>query len=160
MIRPIATPATGALIGTPASISARVLPQVLAIEVLPLLESTSETRRIVYGNSSSSGDDGHERALGERAVADVAPAGAAQRPRLADGERREVVVVHVALRLFRLEGVQLLLVAHRAERGDREDLRLAAREEAGAVRSRQEADLGADRADLVRACGRPGARRR
>ena len=47
VIRPIATPATGALIGTPASISASVLPQTLAIEVLPLLDSTSETTRIV-----------------------------------------------------------------------------------------------------------------
>ncbi len=111
----MAMPATGALIGTPASISASVLPQVLAIEVLPLLESTSETRRMVYGNSSSSGMTGHERALCEGAVADVAAAGAAQRPRLADGERREVVVVDVAPRLFRLEAVQPLLLAHGAE---------------------------------------------
>ena len=35
LIRPIAAPATGALIGTPASISARVEPQVEAIEVEP-----------------------------------------------------------------------------------------------------------------------------
>ncbi len=47
IIRPMAIPATGALMGTPASISARVLPQALAMEVLPLLESTSVTRRIV-----------------------------------------------------------------------------------------------------------------
>ena len=47
VIRPIATPATGSLIGTPASISARLLPQMLACEVLPLLPSTSETIRIV-----------------------------------------------------------------------------------------------------------------
>ena len=47
VIRPMATPATGALIGTPASISASVLPQTLAIEVEPLELSTSETRRIV-----------------------------------------------------------------------------------------------------------------
>ncbi len=45
--RPIATPATGALIGTPASISASVLPQTLAIEVEPLDDRISETRRIV-----------------------------------------------------------------------------------------------------------------
>ncbi len=45
--RPMATPATGALMGTPASISDRVLPQTLAMEVLPLLDSTSETRRMV-----------------------------------------------------------------------------------------------------------------
>ena len=47
VIRPIATPATGALIGTPASISARVLPQTAPIEVEPLELSTSETTRIV-----------------------------------------------------------------------------------------------------------------
>ncbi len=47
MISPIAMPATGALIGTPASIRERVLPQTLAIEVLPLLDSTSDTRRMV-----------------------------------------------------------------------------------------------------------------
>ena len=47
MIRPIAMPATGAVMGTPASMSARVLPQMLAMEVVPLLDSTSETRRIV-----------------------------------------------------------------------------------------------------------------
>ncbi len=40
-------PATGALIGTPASISARVLAQTLAIEVEPLDDSTSDTRRMV-----------------------------------------------------------------------------------------------------------------
>ena len=43
----MATPATGALMGTPASIKERVLPQTLAMEVLPLLESTSDTRRMV-----------------------------------------------------------------------------------------------------------------
>ena len=32
-----------------------VLPQALAMEVLPLLDSTSETRRIVYGKVSSVG---------------------------------------------------------------------------------------------------------
>ena len=58
LIRPIAIPATGALIGTPASISARVLPQTEAWEVLPLEDSTSETRRIVYGNSSLLGITG------------------------------------------------------------------------------------------------------
>ena len=48
-------PATGALIGTPASISARVLPQTDAIEVEPLDDSTSETRRSVYGKLSWAG---------------------------------------------------------------------------------------------------------
>ena len=40
-------PATGALIGTPASMSDSVEPQTDAIEVEPLDDSTSETRRSV-----------------------------------------------------------------------------------------------------------------
>ncbi len=47
VMRPIATPATGALIGTPASIRLSVLPQVEAIEVEPFELSTSETTRMV-----------------------------------------------------------------------------------------------------------------
>ena len=46
---PIATPATGALIGTPASSSARVLPQAEAIEVEPFELSVSDTTRMTYG---------------------------------------------------------------------------------------------------------------
>ena len=57
-IMPIAMPATGALIGTPASISDRVEPHTLAIDVEPLELMTSETSRSVYGNSSSGGITG------------------------------------------------------------------------------------------------------
>ena len=46
-MRPMAMPATGALIGTPASIIDRVEPQTDAIEDEPLEASTSDTRRIV-----------------------------------------------------------------------------------------------------------------
>ena len=42
---PMAMPATGALIGTPASMSESEDPQTDAIEVDPFEESTSETRR-------------------------------------------------------------------------------------------------------------------
>ena len=56
--RPIAAPATGAVIGTPASIRARVEPQVEAIDVEPLPATTSETRRMTYGNSSCVGRTG------------------------------------------------------------------------------------------------------
>ena len=45
VIRPIATPETGRRMGTPASISAIVLPQTLPIEVLPLEPMASETTR-------------------------------------------------------------------------------------------------------------------
>src|SRR5919204_475385 len=58
MTRPIATPPMGALIGTPASMSESVEPQVEAIEVEPFEESTSDTTRIVYGNSSFDGMTG------------------------------------------------------------------------------------------------------
>jgi len=47
LISPMATPATGAVMGTPASISERVLPQTEAIELEPLDSKTSETKRIV-----------------------------------------------------------------------------------------------------------------
>ncbi len=47
MTRPIAIPATGALIGTPASISASVDPHTDAIEVEPFELRISETSRIV-----------------------------------------------------------------------------------------------------------------
>src|SRR3546814_18025222 len=50
--RPIAMPATGALIGTPASINASAEPQTDAIDEEPFDSVISETIRIVYGNSS------------------------------------------------------------------------------------------------------------
>ena len=49
---PIAIPATGALKGTPASISESEEPQTLAIELEPFDSVISETMRIVYGKSS------------------------------------------------------------------------------------------------------------
>ena len=48
-------PATGALIGTPASISESVEPQTEAIDVEPLELRISDTSRIVYGHSSTDG---------------------------------------------------------------------------------------------------------
>ena len=48
-MRPIAMPATGFLIGTPASIRASVPAQVVAIEDDPFDSSTSDTTRTVYG---------------------------------------------------------------------------------------------------------------
>src|SRR5437870_1146400 len=50
--RPIAMPPIISLIGTPASMSARVDPHVDAIEDEPFDSSVSLTTRIVYGNSS------------------------------------------------------------------------------------------------------------
>ena len=48
-------PATGALIGTPASISASEEPQTEAIDEEPFDSVISETTRIVYGNASIDG---------------------------------------------------------------------------------------------------------
>ena len=56
--RPMAIPATGALMGTPASIRASVQPQTAAIEVDPFELRISETSRIVYGQSSTLGMTG------------------------------------------------------------------------------------------------------
>ena len=58
MISPIAIPETGALIGTPASISAKVDAHVDAIEVEPLELVTSETSLIAYGKSEIPGSTG------------------------------------------------------------------------------------------------------
>ena len=90
-------PATGLLIGTPASISASVPPQTLAIEDEPFDSRMSETMRIVYGKTFLGRQHLAQRPLGQRAVADLAAAGAAQELHLADRERREVVVQHEAL---------------------------------------------------------------
>src|ERR687889_2355588 len=57
-MRPMATPATGALSGTPASISDSEEPQTEAIELEPFDSRMSDTTRIVYGNSSTDGTTG------------------------------------------------------------------------------------------------------
>src|SRR5919202_7142312 len=51
----MATPATGRLIGTPASMSDSEEPQTEAIELEPLDSRMSDTTRIVYGKSSTGG---------------------------------------------------------------------------------------------------------
>ena len=58
VIRPQEIPATGALIGTPASISARVEPQIEPCDVEPLEDRISETSLIAYGKSSTDGITG------------------------------------------------------------------------------------------------------
>ena len=58
VISPQEIPATGALIGTPAAMSAKVEPQIEPCEVEPFDESTSDTTRIAYGNSSTLGITG------------------------------------------------------------------------------------------------------
>ena len=110
LTRPIAAPATGALIGTPASMSASVEPQVEAIDVEPLDVTHSLTTRMTYGNSSCGGQDRDQGTLGERAVADLAPARTTHRLVLAGAVGRHVVVVEVALGLLRADRVDALHV--------------------------------------------------
>ena len=83
--------------------------------------------------------------------------GAAHDARLTHREGREVVVVQVALRVLRFERVDALVLARRPEGEQGQRLRLAAREEAAAVRARQDAHLGADRAGSRRDRARRGA---
>src|ERR1044071_9230637 len=52
---PTDTPATGCLIGTPASIRASVPPHTDAIELDPFDSRITDTRRIVYGNLVAGG---------------------------------------------------------------------------------------------------------
>ena len=106
---------------------------------------------MTYGNSSWVGRTGHERPLGEVAVADVAPAGPAHHLVLAGAVGREVVVVEVALLGLGADRVDALDVRGRAERGDRQGLGLTAGEQAGAMGARDEPDLDRDRADVGQA---------
>ena len=69
--------------------------------------------------------------------------------RLPDRVRREVVVVHEAAVLLEREVVDPLALLGGAEGEQRHDLRLAAGEEARAVRARADGHLAADRADLL-----------
>ncbi len=55
LMSPIATPATAARTGTPASIIASEPEQTLAMEEEPFDSRMSETMRMVYGNSSYAG---------------------------------------------------------------------------------------------------------
>ncbi len=58
VIKPMAIPLTGAVIGTPASISAMHELQVAAIDVEPFWLIISVTERMVYGKSASAGNTG------------------------------------------------------------------------------------------------------
>src|SRR3979411_288246 len=53
--KPIAIPAQGAFIGTPASISANEPPQTVAIDDEPFDSKMSETSRMAYGKSAAGG---------------------------------------------------------------------------------------------------------
>ena len=142
-------PATGALIGTPASISDSVEPQTERHRGRAVRRQHLGHEADRVGELVERRHDRQQRALGEQAVADLAALRAAHEAGLAGGERREVVVVHVALARRRVDAVDHLVHALHAERGDVEDLGLAALEQAAAVRGGHDADLGGQRADVA-----------
>ena len=109
----------------------------------------SETTRIVYGNRAAPGRIGGDRALGQGAVADLAAAGPADRPDLADGEGGHVVVEHELLAVLVHDAVDPLLVGGGAEHGGDQGLGLAALEEGRAVGAGQQADLALDRPQVL-----------
>ena len=59
-------PATCALVGTPASISARLAPQTDAIDEVPFDSVISDTTRIEYANSSAVGSTATSARLARR----------------------------------------------------------------------------------------------
>ena len=121
--------------------SASVPPQTVAIEEEPLDSRMSDTTRTVYGKASSVGSIGRQGPARQVAVADVAARGAAHELRLAHGEGREVVVEEEGVLALALVLLDDLGVVGGAEGRGHERLGLAAGEERGAVRARQDADL-------------------
>ena len=135
-------PATGALIGTPASMSESVDEQTDAIDVEPFDASTSDDEAQRVGELLLARYDWQQRALREQPVADLATLGRAHPTDLAVRRRGHVVVVHVALVGVRTDRVEQLVHPRHAERADVEHLRLATLEQARAVRGGHDADLG------------------
>src|ERR1700674_797501 len=92
-----------------------------------------------------------QRALGKRAVADFAAAGAAQEFHFANAERRKVVVKHEAFELILLEEqIETLHIFLCAESESGERLGFVASKERGAVDTGEQADFASDFADLVK----------
>ena len=149
LISPMAIPATGVAIGTPASSKARMPPQTVAIEEDPFDSRMSETTRIVYGKDVFGGEHRGNSSLGQGPVPDFTPARAAQGAGLADAERREIVVEHETLRGFPREAFHALLVFGRAQSDSDQGLRFAPGEKGRTVGSRQDPDFGRDRPDLI-----------
>ena len=90
-------PATGALIGTPASISDRLDAHTEAIDVEPFEASTSDDEAQRVGELLLARHDRQHGPGGERTVADLAALRRTDAAGLAVGPRRHVVVVQVAL---------------------------------------------------------------
>ncbi len=82
-------------------------------------------------------------------MADLAALGAAHEPGFARREGREVVVMHVTLRVLRGECVEHLFHLEHAQGGDVHHLGLATLEEGGAVGPLDDSHLGRQRPDVV-----------
>ena len=142
----MATPATGAFRGTPASIIESDEPQTVAIDEEPFELGDLRDDADGVGEVGRRRQHRLQRPPGELAVADLAPARRADAAGLADRERREVVVQEEVRAVGAVQRVDHLLVVAGAERGDDQRLGLAAGEERRAVGAGQHAHLGEDRA--------------
>ena len=137
-------PAVGRLSGTPASISASDEPHTVAIDDEPFEFGDLGDDADGVGELFFRRQHRMDRAPGELAVADLAPAGRAHAAGFADRIGREVVVQQERLLIRSLQRVDELLVFGGAERGDHQSLRLAAGEQRRAVGARQHADFRHD----------------
>ena len=155
VMRPIAMPATGALIGTPASMSESAAAadrghRRRAVRLERLGDDADRVRELVAAPGSC--------ATSARSARAPWPISRRPGPRIGlvspVEKRREVVVQHEALPALAGERVDLLLVGRGAERGGDDRLRLAALEERRAVHAREEADLAHDGADRLACRGR------
>ena len=151
MTRPIATPATGdaqrhAGVHERERTAADRRHRRRAVRLEDVRDDADRVREVLLA-----GQERDQRALGQRTVTDLAPAGTAEELHFADRERREVVVEHEALVRLAVHRLDLLRVVLGAERRADERLRLAAREHRRAVGAGEDADLDGDRADLVEA---------
>src|SRR5581483_3982825 len=113
--RPMATPATGDLSGTPASISDSDAPQTVAIDDEPFDSRMSDTTRIAYGQLLSSGS------TADTARSASAPCPISLRPSqkrdFTYAERRKIVMEHEALLCFALEDFEALHIVAGAKGG-------------------------------------------
>ena len=95
------------------------------------------------------GEYRQKRTLGQVAVTNLTTLGAADAAHLAGAVGREVVLVHIALAINRLNSVKALGLVKHAEREHREDLGLTTLEKARAVHQREVGILHHDGANLV-----------
>ena len=83
-------------------------------------------------------------------MTDLAAGGGARRTRFACGPLRHIIVMDIPLFRLVIDGIELLRGSERVQRADGEHLRLTSREQTRAVYARQHADLGVQRANIVR----------